>query len=354
MNNCKNVPYYIFGRGSLVFLSEIVERKRKTKEDVAVFLIDDFFEGKAIEEKLPIGKEDTVIFVSTKKEPYAHYINQLTEKIKNKLRGKLPALLIGMGGGTVMDIAKCISILLTNPGKAEDYQGWDLVKKPSVFKIGIPTISGTGAEATKTAVFTSRKIKLGINSDYAMFDQIILDPDFLETVPKEKFIYTAMDCYIHNVELLKSSRPIHPMARAFAEKSLELMRDVFLKEIDLEKLMVASYLGGCAVANEFLHICHPLSYSLSLVLGLRHGLANCLVFNQLEDYFPEEVREFREILKKFRIELPKNIMKDISQEEIDRMVKAVLKNEKPLSKAFGPNWRKIFTPERAKEILLRI
>ena len=56
-----------------------------------------------------------------------------------------------MGGGSTMDIAKCVSILLTNSGKAEDYQGWDLVQYPAIYKVGIPTISGTGAEVTRTA-----------------------------------------------------------------------------------------------------------------------------------------------------------------------------------------------------------
>ena len=51
---------------------------------------------------------------------------------------------------------------LTNPGNAEDYQGWDLVKNPPIYKIGIPTISGTGSEVTRTAVLTSKIKKLGI------------------------------------------------------------------------------------------------------------------------------------------------------------------------------------------------
>lgn len=357
MNSSKNVQYYIFGQGSLSQLGEVLQERRDKdkKEGRVVFLVDDFFTDKGIENQLPIKKQDDLlIFVSTKEEPHADYINQLTDEVKARCAGELPLALVGMGGGTVMDIAKCVSILLTNPGKAEDYQGWDLVKNPAVYKIGIPTISGTGAEATRTAVLTSRKIKLGMNSNYAIFDQIILDPTLLKTVPKEQFVYTAMDCYLHDIELLKGARPIHLMSKAFAEKSLQLMREVFLEEMDQGKLMVASYLGGCAVANEFLHICHPLSYGLSLVLNLRHGLANCIVFNQLDDYFSEEIGEFREILKKFEVELPQGVTKGASEEEFDRMAEAALKNDKPLSKAFGENWQKIFTPEKAKEILRRI
>ena len=63
-----------------------------------------------------------------------------------------------------MDTAKAISNLLTNPGEAADYQGWDLVKNPAVFKIGIPTISGTGSEATRTCVMTNSLTGLNLSS----------------------------------------------------------------------------------------------------------------------------------------------------------------------------------------------
>ena len=84
-----------------------------------------------------------------------------------------------MGGGIAIDVAKAISNLLTNSGSAADYQGWDLVKHPGVFKIGIPTLSGTGAEATRTCVLTNKEngLKLGMNSDFTVYDQVILDPN---------------------------------------------------------------------------------------------------------------------------------------------------------------------------------
>lgn len=355
MKNCKNVPYYIFGENSLSQLGDLLKKRKNKDNPIVVFMIDEFFRDKGIEKRLPINEQnDIVIFVSTKEEPHAEYIDELTQQIKLRIKGNLPVAIIGMGGGTTMDIAKCVSILLTNPGKAEDYQGWDLVKNPAIYKIGIPTISGTGAEASRTAVLTSKKVKLGMNSDYSMFNQIILDPTLMKTVPKDQFIYTAMDCYLHDIELLSGVEKANEMSRAFAEKSLQLMREIFLEKMDYGKLMVASYLGGCAVANASLHICHPISYGLSFVLGYRHGLANCIVFNQLEEYFPKEVPEFRKILTRFNVRLPKNIMKNVSPLQLERIIESTLKNEKPLKKAFGENWREIFTPDRIKEILLRM
>ena len=82
---------------------------------------------------------------------------------------------MGVGGGATLDTAKAAANLLTNGGKAEEYQGWDLVKKPGVYKIALPTLSGTGAEATRTCVMTNKRtgLKLGMNSDYTVYDQVI-------------------------------------------------------------------------------------------------------------------------------------------------------------------------------------
>jgi len=356
MKNCKNVQYYVFGEGTLGLLGDILTPRRNKEGAGAVFLIDDFFADKNLEGKLPVDREkDEIIFVSTKEEPHAEYVDELTLGIKTKFKNKLPLAVMGIGGGTTMDIAKCVAILLTNPGRAEDYQGWDLVKNPAVYKIGIPTLSGTGSEVSRTAVITSKKVKLGINSDYSMFDQIILDPSFLKTVPKDQFFYTVMDCYIHSVESLFHI-DLNEMTRALSQKSIQLLREVFFGEMDYGKAMIASYFGGCAVASANVggHVCHPLSYGLSLVLGYRHGLANCLVFNQLEEYFPKEVKEFQEIFRRHKIELPKNIMREVTEDQLERMAEATLKNEKPLRSAFGENWQKIFTKEKVKEILRKI
>ena len=110
--------------------------------------------------------------------------------------------IIGIGGGTLLDMAKAVSIMLTNEGEAKDYQGWDLVKSPGIFKIGVPTLSGTGAETSRTCVLTNYDtgVKLGMNSHHSVFDVLVLDPNLSQTVPKDQFFYTAMDTYIHCVE----------------------------------------------------------------------------------------------------------------------------------------------------------
>lgn len=350
MRNSKNVQYYFIGNGSIKELKGLLDFKRIEPNSFVVYVIDHFFENKNILDLSAANSNDVVLYADTTEEPTAEYIDELVNKVKSK--SNLPVAIVGIGGGSTMDISKAISILLTNPGKAEEYQGWDLVKNKAVYKIGIPTIAGTGAEFTRTAVMTSSTKKLGINSDQSVFDQVILDPDLLKTVPIDQFIYTAMDCMVHNVESLRGSQN-DAMTIALAQKSLENIKEVFLGEMNLEKLMVASAMGGLAVANSNVGICHPLSYGLSLVLGLHHGYSICIAFNQLEEFYPE-VKEFKVILGKYGIVLPKIIDDSISEADLDRMAEATLKNERPLENAFGKDWKTIFTKEKVIELLKKM
>ncbi len=346
MKNCKIVQNYIIGENSIKKLNELISNN--SKKDT-IILIDDYFENNYSILENFINNKHKILFVSTKTEPKSEYIDEIVKKIKNNYQ---PDLIVGIGGGTTLDISKATSILLTNNGKAEDYQGWDLVKNKSIYKIGIPTISGTGAEFTRTAVMTSPSKKLGINSDESVFDQVILDPNLIKTVPNDKFIYTAMDCFVHNVESLRGTQN-DSMTIAYAEKSLEMLKKIFKGEMDYEKLMVCSAFGGLAVANSNVGICHPLSYGLSLVLGLRHGYAITIAFNQLEEYYPE-VKDFKLILEKYNISLPKIIDESVTEEQISKMADATLLNEKPLENAFGKKWKEIFTKEKVIELLKKM
>ena len=166
-------------------------------------------------------------FVDTTNEPTTEGIDQLVAQVREKCE-QIPCALVGVGGGATLDTAKAVANLLTNGGKAEDYQGWDLVKKPGVYKIALPTLSGTGAEATRTCVMTNKRtgLKLGMNSDYTVYDQVIFDPDLTATVPRDQYFWTGMDAYIHCIESL-SGHYRNAIGDAFSP-NLALCREVFL------------------------------------------------------------------------------------------------------------------------------
>ena len=186
--NFKNFPLVskvVFGRGSIAQLNEIISPKRKNEKSPFIYLIDDVFENNNnIISNISLSYDDYIIFISSKDEPKTSQVDNLVEDIILKTKS-IPSGIIGIGGGTLMDLAKAVSLMLTNDGSSDEYQGWDLIKNPAVYHVGIPTISGTGAEVSRTTVLNGPKMKLGINSDFTPFDQVILDPDLTKTVPKD-------------------------------------------------------------------------------------------------------------------------------------------------------------------------
>ena len=204
----KNFPMVakvVFGRGSFNQLGEIIAPLRKNELAPFIFLVDDVFENKSsFSSKIPLLYSDQIIYISADEEPKTSQVDALVEKIILST-SNLPSGIIGIGGGTILDLSKAVSLLLTNNGSSEDFQGWDLIKNKGIYHLGIPTISGTGSEVSRTTVLTGPTKKLGINSDFTPFDQVILDPELTVGVPKNQWFYTGMDCYIHCIESLNLS-----------------------------------------------------------------------------------------------------------------------------------------------------
>ncbi len=352
--NFQVVPKVIFGRGAFGQLGDILEEKRKNRDFFMVFLIDDCFEKGNFRERVPMKKNDRLIWVNVDDEPKTSYIDKITQEIKDYGKQK-PDGVIGIGGGASMDIAKAVSLMLTNPGSSADYQGWDLIKNPAVYHAGIPTLSGTGAEVSRTTVLTGPEKKLGINSDYTVFDQIVMDPELALSPPRDQRFYTGMDCYIHCVESLTGTY-LNAFSKAYGEKAKDLCLDVFLNEPDdsADSLMIASYFGGMSIAYSQVGVCHALSYGLSFGLGIHHGLGNSIVFDYLEEFYPEGVAEFRQMADKQNIELPRNICKDIDENTLEKMINVALVLEPLWENALGKDWKKIMTRERIRELYLKM
>ncbi|WP_299007781.1 3-deoxy-alpha-D-manno-octulosonate 8-oxidase KdnB [uncultured Shewanella sp.] len=332
--NFKVVPKMIYGRGSFAELDNVLNVERKQEDDYVVFLVDDVHKGKPLETRIPLKPQDLIIWVNVDDEPTTEQIDNLTKEVQ-AFNAKQAVSVVGLGGGSTIDIAKAVSLMLTNPGGSAKYQGWDLIEHPAVHHVGIPTISGTGAEASRTAVLCGPERKLGLNSDYTVFDQIIMDPELIQGVPTDQWFYTGMDCYIHCIESLEGTF-LNEFSKSYGEKALALCREVYLDDHPDkdDKLMMASFMGGMSIAYSQVGACHAVSYGLGYVLGYHHGIGNCIAFDVLEDFYPEGVAEFRQMLKKHNVTLPKGICKDLPNETIDKMVK--------VAKSMGPLWHNVY------------
>ncbi|MGV3593913.1 MAG: iron-containing alcohol dehydrogenase family protein [Sediminibacterium sp.] len=353
--NFKMVDYVVFGRGAFNQLDEILAPRRKADAPM-IFLVDHFFEGKPLVNRIPLRGKDKIIFADVTYEPKTTQVDALANSLKESF-GTVSGI-IGIGGGSTMDLAKAVSLMMNNPGSSADYQGWDLVKFPGVYKAGIPTLSGTGAEVSRTTVLTGPTRKLGMNSDFTPFDQIVLDPELTKDAPVNQRFYTGMDCYIHCIESLEGTY-LNEFSKSYGEKALELCQKVFVTkdhwddESD-DQLMMASYAGGMSIAYSQVGVAHAVSYGLSYLLGTKHGIGNCIVMNHLEEYYPAGVKEFKYMIEKNKIDIPQGICKGLTDEQFDVMINVSL-GMKPLwENALGKDWEKIMTREKLRDLYERL
>ena len=349
--NFKMVGYVVYGRGSFNQLDEILAPQRKGDAPM-VFLLDHYFENKPLAKRIPLRGKDKLIFVDVSYEPKTSYVDKLAASLKQEF-GAVSGI-IGIGGGSAMDLAKAVSLMMTNSGSSADYQGWDLVKQPGVYKVGIPTLSGTGAEVSRTTVLTGPTKKLGMNSDFTPFDQIVLDPELTADAPVNQRFYTGMDCYIHCIESLTGTY-LNEFSKSYGEKALQLCQEVYVKkqgwdtESD-EKLMMASYAGGMSIAYSQVGVAHAVSYGLAYLLGTKHGIGNCIVFDHLEEFYPEGVREFKKMVEKNKIDIPQHITKGLTDEQFNTMIDVSLVMKPLWENALGKDWEKIMTRDRLRAL----
>lgn len=355
--NFPMVPKVIFGQGCFDQLPSILAPQRKEKAPF-IYLVDDVFKkNETFTNKLTLRFNDKLIFVSTAEEPKTEQVDTIVKNIKNEFTYQ-PSGIIGIGGGSILDLAKAVSLLLTNKGSAADYQGWDLLKTKGVYHIGIPTISGTGAEVSRTAILTGPEKKLGLNSDFTPYDQVVLDPDLTQGVPKDQWFFTGMDCFIHCVESLNGTF-LNAFSESYGEKAYDLCKEIFLTDnlSDDEsraKLMMASWHGGMSIAYSQVGVAHAMSYGLSYVLGTKHGVGNCIVFDHLDEYYPKDVVLFKEMVKLHNIKIPQNICANLTEDQMETMIDIALSLVPLWENALGDDWETIMTREKLKALYLKM
>jgi len=349
--NLKLVDYIVYGRGAFNQLDEILAPRRKDNFPM-IFFLDHYFIGKPLAGRIPLRGKDKIVYVDVTQEPKTKQVDALAAELKAEF-GEVSGI-IGIGGGSAMDLAKAVSLMMTNPGSSADYQGWDLVKVPGVFKVGIPTLSGTGAEVSRTTVLTGPTRKLGMNSDFTPFNQIVLDPELTKNAPANQRFYTGMDCYIHCIESLEGTY-LNEFSKSYGEKALDLCRKIYVEktgwdEQSDEQLMMASYAGGMSIAYSQVGVAHAVSYGLSYLLGTKHGIGNCIVMNHLEEYYPAGVEEFKFMVEKNNIQIPTGICDNLTEAQFDEMINISLSLKPLWENALGSNWESIMTREKLRAL----
>jgi len=133
--------------------------------------------------------------------------------------------------------------------------------------------------------------------------------------------------------------------------SAEVFLEDDLSEIESQdKLMMASWHGGMSIAYSQVGVAHAMSYGLGYLLGVKHGIGNCIVFDHLEEFYPEGVKLFKEMKTKHNIILPTGVCSNLEDDELDIMINVALSLEPLWENALGKKWKAIITPDKLKAL----
>ncbi|MEI7885328.1 MAG: iron-containing alcohol dehydrogenase [Clostridia bacterium] len=220
------------------------------------------------------------IFDAIPPNPHAEVVNSCRSFVEEMQA----TVVVCLGGGSPMDVAKVVAMLATNEGAWEDYQ-WNFkqpTKKPLPY-IAIPTTAGTGSEATKTAVIIDRDTKKGVGGDFFFAKAALLDPELMVSLPPMLTATTGMDALTHAIEAYvgKNSQPFTDSLALEAISILaKYLPRAYANGTDLEareRVAVAASMAGLAMDQSGLGIIHSMSGPLSSHYDVPHGLSNAVL-----------------------------------------------------------------------------
>jgi len=256
-----------------------------------------------------------VLIVTDKGIRNAGIIDQVSEKIENAditiYDGTLPNptvanceeayelfkqqnidVVIGVGGGSPLDVAKAVALLATNGGAITDYEGIGKFKENLSPLIAIPTTAGTASEVTNFTVITdeARKYKLTVGGLNLAAKWAILDPTLTLGLPPSITAATGLDALVHAIESY-TSKAANDITKALAREAMrkigKYLRIAVYNGEDRtarEEMLMGSLLAGLAFNNTRLGNCHAMSHPISAVYGVAHGVANAVIIPYVMKY----------------------------------------------------------------------
>jgi alcohol dehydrogenase class IV len=212
--------------------------------------------------------------------------------------------IIALGGGSPLDTAKLISVMVTNEGRITDYRGVDKIPNRGVRVIALPTTAGTGSEVTRYAAVIDKKTseKMLLTSQYLIADTAIVDPSLTVSCPGLLSAATGVDALTHAIEAFVSAKA-NPASDIFAIKAIKLisasLRDVLSDGRNMrarENVMLGSMYAGIAFSNASVALVHGMSRPIGGFFGIGHGLSNAaLLRNVMEFSYLGNIRRYKEI-----------------------------------------------------------
>jgi len=296
LQHCKfEVPEIIFGRGMLSHVGSCARRLGGRK----VFLVSDqgLFKAGWVDRVMVSLLEAGLQFI---------YFDQITsnpkdfeveEGAKEYIRQGADVI-VGLGGGSAMDAAKGIAILVSNGGRIYDFEGSNRINRPLPPLVLCPTTCGTGSDVSQFAIIndSKRRCKMTIMSRCVAADISLTDPDTLETLADEFVCTTATDALSHAVEAFFSIAAT-TLTDVHAIRAVRLLTQSFVRGVkerrrdDLENLSRASLHAGMAFSNSLLGIVHALAHPIGGFYDANHGSVNAVLLPEVIKYDLPVVQE---------------------------------------------------------------
>ncbi|SFR09685.1 iron-containing alcohol dehydrogenase [Desulfoscipio geothermicus] len=281
------VNYY--GRGAVQYLAGEIQKERAKR----VFLISDKGVAGAglvdkIKNLITEAGAEVIEFLDVEAEPSVENVELAVKTFQEAGCD----FIVGLGGGSPMDVSKAVSVVAVNGGSILDYVGIGLVPKPGVPFILIPTTSGTGSEVTQNAIFTDKQeqLKKGVVTEYFLPKAAIVDSDLTMSAPPKITAATGMDALTHAIESYTAPKAT-PQTDLYALEAIRLIAKSLRRAVAYgadsearENMALGSVFAGISLANAGVGAVHALAYPLGGQFGVPHGVANALLLPYVMEF----------------------------------------------------------------------
>lgn len=285
-----------FGKGAVEKLPEILKGYGLKK---VMIVYDGGVKAAGIAEKIvdQVKKAEVeyLIFDGVIPNPTNEVVEEAAKLAKEaKVEG-----MVAVGGGSSIDLAKAVNVLMTNPGTIGEYGGMNMVKNPCLPLIAIPTTAGTSSEITNVSALidTEKVIKYVVIDNKIVASDVIADPEFTKTMPVSVTAATGMDAITHAVESYISNEAT-PLTEYNSLKGLSILYENLPKVVEngsdmeaRENMMLGCIITGFGFSNANLGFVHAIAHTLSAHFGLAHGMANACVLPYVMEYNAEACPE---------------------------------------------------------------
>lgn len=278
-----------FGRGAIEQLPEMI-RNYGIKNIMVVY--DNGVKAAGIADKVLEQIEKTGVSYIIFDRVIPNPTNEVVEEAAALAKEKEIDGFVAVGGGSSIDLAKAVNVLMTNPGTIGQYGGMNMVKNACLPFIAIPTTAGTSSEITNVSALidTEKVIKYVVIDNHIVPTDVIADPDFTRTVPAGVTAATGMDAITHAVESYISNEAT-PLTEYNSLKGLQILYENLPKVVadgtDMEareQMMLGCIITGFGFSNANLGLVHGIAHTLSAHFGLAHGMANATVLPYVMEY----------------------------------------------------------------------